>query len=175
MFEFESKGNMKDLIQLEKDLLLYLGFDEPVELDYNDTCNYYGGVDILEDEHETKMWNEYGSVISLQKFPFRSDPFWNMKHIGNGIYNEVDVILYGQETIGAAERSCNVDEMKYLFETVTNGGYSKKLFELFGEERVRKELDDFLSLKMFPRFGGGIGLTRLARAYQMLQEEVVMV
>jgi hypothetical protein len=45
------------------------------------------------------------------------------------------------------------------------------LFELFGEERVEKELKEFLSHKFFPRFGGGIGMTRLARAYQLLQEE----
>ena len=60
--------------------------------------------------------------------------------------------------------------MKRMFETISEGGYADKLFELFGEERVRKELDEFLEFDFFPRFGGGIGLTRLARAYEMLQE-----
>ena len=46
-----------------------------------------------------------------------------------------------------------------------------QLFELFGKERVEKELEEFLSHKFFKRFGGGIGLTRLARAYQMMKDE----
>jgi hypothetical protein len=46
------------------------------------------------------------------------------------------------------------------------------LFELFGKERVEKELEEFLSFDFFPRFGGGIGMTRLARAYQLMMEEV---
>lgn len=61
--------------------------------------------------------------------------------------------------------------MRELFYTISDGGYSAKLFELFGKERVEKELDEFLSFNFFKRYGGGIGLTRLARAYQMLKEE----
>jgi hypothetical protein len=45
------------------------------------------------------------------------------------------------------------------------------LFELFGKERVEKELDEFLSLNFFPRFGGGIGMTRMARAYELMKQE----
>jgi hypothetical protein len=36
---------------------------------------------------------------------------------------------------------------------------------------VEKELEEFLSHNFFPRFGGGIGMTRLARAYELLQQE----
>ena len=61
--------------------------------------------------------------------------------------------------------------MREMFYTIENGGYSNKLFELFGKERVEKELEEFLSHKFFKRFGGGIGLTRLARAYQMMKDE----
>ena len=176
MFEFESKGEMKDMLKLESELLEWLGFDSPVEVNYNDVCEEYGGVQILEDEHETRMWKEKGSVVSLQNFPLRTNPFWNMRHKENNIFNKVDVILYGQETIGSAERSCNVEEMKHNFYTIENGGYSAKLFELFGKERVEKELEEFLSFNFFPRFGGGIGMTRLARAYElMLEEELVVV
>jgi uncharacterized membrane protein len=32
------------------------------------------------------MWKEKGSVVSLQHFPLRTNPFWNMKHGTNGIY-----------------------------------------------------------------------------------------
>jgi aspartyl/asparaginyl-tRNA synthetase len=169
MFEFESKGTMKDLAKLEKELIEFLGFDEPIEKNYDDLCKEYGGVETLEDEHESRMWREIGNCISLQKFPIRTSPFWNMKHSGNGIFNKIDVILFGQETIGSAERSCDKEYMRNMFETISDGGYAEKMFELFGEERVRKELDDFLSFDFFPRFGGGIGLTRMARAYELMQ------
>lgn len=172
MFEFESKGGMKELLKLESELLDYLGFDKPVEVNYDDVCQEYGGVPILENEHETRMWKEKGSVVSLQNFPYRTNPFWNMKESENKIFNKVDVILYGQETIGSAERSSNVEEMRNNFYTIENGKYSEKLFELFGKERVEKELEEFLSHDFFPRFGGGIGMTRLARAYQLMMEEV---
>lgn len=171
MFEFESKGDMTTLIQLEKDLLEYLGFDTPVEKNYDDLCEEYGGVEILENEHEQRMWNELGSSVSLQHFPLRTHPFWNMKHNDSGIFNKVDVILFGQETIGSAERSCDVEKMREMFYTIENGGYANKLFELFGQERVEKELNDFLSFNFFPRFGGGIGMTRLARAYELMLEQ----
>jgi aspartyl/asparaginyl-tRNA synthetase len=171
MFEFESKGTMKDLLKLEEELLDYLGFDEPVNTTYEGVCAEYGGVSILEDEHEQRMWKEKGSVVSLQHFPLRTNPFWNMQHGTNGIFNKVDVIMYGQETIGSAERSCDVEKMREMFYTIENGGYSNKLFELFGKERVEKELEEFLSFEFFPRYGGGIGMTRLARAYELLKQE----
>ena len=171
MFEFESKGGMKDLLKLEYELLEFLGFDSPVEVNYDDVCQEYGGVEILEDEHESRMWKEKGSVVSLQHFPLRTNPFWNMKHNETNIFNKVDVILYGQETIGSAERSCDVEEMKHNFYTIENGKYAAKLFELFGKERVETELEQFLSYDFFPRFGGGIGLTRMARAWELLTAE----
>jgi len=171
MFEFESKGGMKELLKLESELLAHLGFDSPVEVNYDEVCQEYGGVEILEDEHESRMWKEKGPVVSLQNFPLRTNPFWNMKHNESSIFNKVDVILYGQETIGSAERSCDVEEMKHNFYTIENGKYAAKLFELFGKERVESELELFLSYDFFPRFGGGIGLTRMARAWELLTTE----
>lgn len=167
MFEFESKGTMEDLIKLEADLLEYLGFDKAVEVNYDDVCEEYGNVPILEDEHESRMWKEKGNSVSLQNFPIRTSPFWNMKHNSNMIFNKVDVILFGQETIGSAERSCDKEEMKYMFYNISDGGYAEKLFELFGKERVEKELEEFLEFDFFPRFGAGIGMTRMARAYNL--------
>jgi aspartyl/asparaginyl-tRNA synthetase len=175
MFEFESKGTMEDLVALELELLQYLGFDSPVEVNYEDVCKEYGGVSILENEHETRMWEEKSEVISLQNFPIRTNPFWNMLGQGNGLFNKVDVILFGQETIGSAERSCDVESMREMFYTIENGTYCSKLFELFGKERVEKELEEFLSLDFFPRFGAGIGLTRLARAYELNQKVLEVV
>lgn len=171
MFEFEAKGGMEELKKLEEELLFYLGFGKPVEIIYDEICAEYGGVDILEDEHESRMWRELGSVVSLQEFPIRTSPFYNMFRNDRGTFNKIDVILYGQETIGSAERSSDKKVMKELFYTISDGGYAGKLFELFGKERVEKELEEFLSLDFFARFGGGIGLTRLARAYEMLQAE----
>jgi hypothetical protein len=93
-----------------------------------------------------------------------------MKHNKDNIFNKVDVIMYGQETIGSAERSCVVDKMREMFYAIEDGGYAAKLFELFGKERVEAELEEFLSHDFFPRFGGGIGMTRLGRAYEMMKE-----
>jgi len=169
MFEFESKGTMKDLENLETELLEFLGFNSPKSVDYNTLCLEYD-TDILESNHEELMWRDLGSSISLQNFPLRTNPFWNMKHNDKDIFNKIDVILYGQETIGSAERSCDPEKMREMFYTIENGGYCNKLFDLFGKERVEKELDEFLSMDFFPRYGAGIGLTRMARAYQLMME-----
>ena len=168
MFEFESKGDFGRLINLEKSLLEFLGFDKKTfrTLEYEDACTRYG-VETLEAEHEERIERDYGTAVFLQRFPQRTHPFWNMKHDRDGIYNKVDVLLHGMETIGSAERSTNVDEMREDFITLSDGRYSQLLYGAFGEDRVMAELDDYLSLKMFPRFGGGIGVTRMARAMEL--------
>jgi aspartyl/asparaginyl-tRNA synthetase len=163
MFEFEAKGGIEELKKLEAELLEYLGFPRPTSHLYNDVCKKYGVEDLSADE-ELLMQRDFGNVLSLEYFPQHTHPFWNMKHQENGIFNKVDVILYGMETIGSAERSTNVKEMRECFFTISDGQYAKLLFSAFGEDRVMKELDDYLSLAMFPRFGGGIGVTRIARA-----------
>jgi len=169
MFEFESKGDFNDLRKLNVELVEYLGFDTPKQLDYDTTSERYAAP-ILEDEHEARMWDEVGNSISLETFPIRTSPFWNMKYIGDGKFNKCDIILYGQETFGTAERSCDPEEMKHFFYTIMDGTYADKLFELFGKDRVEAELEEFLSYDFFPRFGGGIGLTRLGRAWEMLKD-----
>ena len=174
MFEFESKGTMLDMLKLEAELLDHLGFDPPVPVKYDEVCEEYGGVPILENEHEQRMWDEKGPVVSLQHFPRRTNPFWNMKNTNGEIFNKVDVILYGQETIGSAERSCDIEKMREMFYTIENGKYSQKLFELFGKDRVEAELEEFFKHDFFPRFGGGIGMTRLGRAYEYLQKDVLV-
>lgn len=169
MFEVESKGTMEDLMKLEQELLEYLGFDSPIMVNYDDLCAEYGGVDILEAEHETRMWDEMGHNVFLKNFPLRTNPFWNMARAEDGTFKKCDVILFGQETIGSAERSCDPDEMRRMFYTIEDGKYAEKLFELFGRERVEKELEEFLTFKFFPRFGWGCGMTRLIRAYELLK------
>ena len=75
--------------------------------------------------------------------------------------NKCDVIIGGMETIGSAERATDVQEMKEQFYTISDGGYAKLLFDLFGKERVEKELIEFLTHPFRKRYGGGIGITRL--------------
>jgi hypothetical protein len=68
------------------------------------------------------------------------------------------------ETIGSAERSTDIEQMRETFHTITNGEYAELLFKLFGKERVEKELEEFFELSFFPRVGGGIGMTRMIAA-----------
>jgi aspartyl/asparaginyl-tRNA synthetase len=161
--EFESHGNVDDMKKLEAELLEFLGFDAPLSVNYEDICKKYE-TDCISAEYETQMERDFGPVISLEKFPFRSHPFFNMKREAGNIFNKIDVLLYGMETIGSAERSTNVEEMRDCFFTISDGQYAQLLFNSFGEERVMKELDEFLSLPMTPRFGGAIGVHRMARA-----------
>lgn len=168
MFEFEAAGTMDDLRNLEADLLKHLGFSEAQLLDYEMMCEYYGTVEIKA-EHELLMQQEFGNVISLEKFPERTQPFWNMKGSRDGRYHKIDVLLHGMETIGSAERETNPEVMRERFFSISGGNYAELLFQHFGEERVLRELDEYLSLDFFPRFGGGIGLTRLERAMELEQ------
>ena len=74
------------------------------------------------------------------------------------------------ETIGSAERSTDVEQMRDTFHTITNGEYSELLFKLFGKERVEAELEKFLEFDFFPRTGGGIGMTRMIAALDGLNK-----
>ena len=87
-----------------------------------------------------------------------------MKQNGDGTAAKIDVIISGQETIGSAERSSDTDEMMTMFHEISDGMYADLLYELFGKQRVDKELDEFLALDFVPRVGGGIGITRLLTA-----------
>lgn len=81
------------------------------------------------------------------------------------------VILSGQETIGSSERETDPDVMRLRFETIMDGKYRDKLYELFGEERTKAELDDYLNFDFFERCGDGIGVSRLMRS--MKQEGLI--
>jgi aspartyl/asparaginyl-tRNA synthetase len=174
MFEFESRGTLDDLMKLENDLLNHLGFtSQRKNLEYEAGARYYN-VESLEAEHETAMQEDFAPIVLLNKFPLRTHPFWNMKQLDENLFAKVDVILHGMETIGSAERSTNPAEMRKNFYHISDGQYAGKLFELFGRERVEKELEAYLQLAMMPRFGAGIGVTRMIRAMKkegILQEQ----
>jgi aspartyl/asparaginyl-tRNA synthetase len=166
MFEFESHGTIVQLKKLELELLQFLGFQEPISVDYTATARKYNTHEI-EHVHETRMEKELGSSLLLERFPEYTHPFWNMKYSGNGLYNKIDVILCGQETIGSAERESNIERMRQRFFSIKDGSYAALLINRFGENRILAELDAYLKLPMIERFGGGIGLTRLERAMSL--------
>ena len=168
MFEFESKGNMNNMIEMEKELLEHIGFEKIngvfPEGNYTDMMTKYSTSE-LEHEHEKMLDEDYGPVFFLKNFPFHTSPFWNMKKNG-AVASKVDVILHGIETIGSAERSCDKDEMRKQFKTISEGEYSKLLYNKFGKERVDDEMEEFLDRDFFPRYGGGIGITRMISAME---------
>jgi len=219
MFEFEAPGKFEDLLKLENDLCLYLGFRKekaswrletakalndpfyksicfmPRQGSYNEKTRYdldfpgamYDRIrvkyecDEIDATCEEKLYEDFGDVFLLTRFPESTSPFWNMKMEGCTPYlpspphkynpltpeklaNKCDVIMGGMETIGSAERGTDVEEMRNQFYTISGGGYADLLFKLFGKERVEAELDEFLSYNFFPRFGGGIGVTRMISA-----------
>ena len=181
MFEFEAPGDFNDLLQMENDLCKFLGFTcDHGRAPYND-LDFPGGmydgvrakycVDELEAKQEEELYQEYGDVFFLTRFPQSTSPFWNMKIDGKSasgeiLANKCDVIMGGMETIGSAERATDVEEMRNQFYTISEGGYADLLFNLFGKERVEAELDEFLAHDFIPRYGGGIGVTRMISAMQ---------
>ena len=164
MFEFEFPGTIEDLKAMEYELVEYLGFKKPTEKTYAEWQNEYNIDGELTAKHEAKMFNDYSTTM-ITDFPEFTSPFWNMSRYEDGVHSKkIDVILGGMETIGSAERSTNVDQMRDTFHTITDGAYSKLLFDLFGKERVEAELEEFLKFDFFPRVGGGIGMTRMIAA-----------
>jgi aspartyl/asparaginyl-tRNA synthetase len=165
LLDFETHGQFDDLVKLECDLLLHLGFDKMHEVDYTKACEKYG-VDEITHEEEERLWHDFGNVVFLKHFP-TEHAFFNMKRENNKA-QKIDVIICGQETIGSAVRENDVETMRKLFQTTSGGDYANELFQMFGRNRVEKELEEFLGLKFIPRIGGGIGITRLIRSMKML-------
>lgn len=169
LFEFEMRGDMEELIKMEQDLLEHLGYsrDKFQRDEYRNIANDFGTKE-LEHEHETKLYTDRSSTYFITDFPEFTDPFWNMKRSrSNDTAKKTDVILSGQETIGSAERETDPEIMRLRFETIMDGKYRDKLYELFGEERTNAELDDYLNFDFFERCGGGIGVTRLMRSMKL--------
>ena len=149
---------------MEYELCEYLGFDEPTEKTYYEWQRHFSYDGELKAEHENKMFDEFGSTM-ITDFPEFTSPFWNMSRYEQGdTSKKIDVILGGMETIGSAERSTDVEQMRDTFHTITEGAYANLLFDLFGKERVEAELEEFLKFDFFPRVGGGIGMTRMIAA-----------
>ena len=147
-----------------------LGFGKITEKTYAEWQDHFqiGKSIEMDATHETKMFERFGSTM-ITDFPEMTSPFWNMsRNEGGATSKKIDVILGGMETIGSAERSSDVDMMRDTFHSITDGAYSKLLFELFGKERVEAELEKFLEFDFFQRVGGGIGITRMIPALQKI-------
>ena len=179
MFEFEAPGTFEDLLSMEGDLLRRLGYPQHAaqsshrgisgypELKYDTICELYSTGE-LDHSHEQRLMDDNGHAAFITNFPEHTDPFWNMARKDDRA-QKVDVILSGIETIGSAARSIDKDQMRKNFLTISDGKYSDKLFAEFGRDRVLNELDEFLDLNFIPRYGGGIGVTRLIRSLNLLR------
>ena len=100
MFEFEMKGGMDELIEMEQELLIHLGYDASkfIKGKYLDVAKEYGTKE-LENDHETKLYEEKTPSFFLTDFPEFTSPFWNMKRNDDPTLetaNKIDVILSGQ-------------------------------------------------------------------------------
>jgi aspartyl/asparaginyl-tRNA synthetase len=178
LFEFELPGNLTNLLKFEAGLLCFLGYDRTkhkiAQYEYKDIATRLKATDISHEE-EQRIMNELGhEVCSITNFPESTEPFWNMKRTKCGLTgeetaNKVDVILSGMETIGSAERETDTDKMRHRFSTISGGEYAKLLYSKFGVRRVRNELEEFLKLPFVPRYGGGIGITRLISSMDRLK------
>ena len=172
MFEFELQGGIDELQAFETELLEYLGYGSSAQFtykSYEDLAHFYDTKELTHQD-ENKMEQDFSPVVFCREFPIYTSPFWNMKQKDEQHAQKIDVIIYGHETIGSAERSTDPKQMHDTFFTISEGKYAQKLFDLFGKDRVEKELHEFLELNFFPRSGGGIGLTRLINAEKRKEE-----
>ncbi len=174
MFEFELKGNMEELVKWEKELCERMWFEGSARISYDAAKEHYQ-VQELEHEHENDMDEDFHPITFLTDFPIYTSPFWNMKKDWDHA-KKVDVIMYGMETIWSAERSCNPEEMRDQFYSISQGWYAQTIIDHFGKERVEKELTEFLSFNFFPRSWGWIWVDRMISAMEkawLFEKEVV--
>jgi hypothetical protein len=191
LFEFTSKGNMSDLIKLEKELLDYLKFpkrfieNSPVYEDFapndlqgverNWAINSIGCSMTYPDGDYTEMANmykvnklsdEHNTRIGKEYGPvfFLKNPPIDKNKFWNSGKGGVNVILEGVQTIVSGERSSDVNEMRERFEKGNDGCYANTLYHHFGKEKVQKELDEYLSKDFFERYYGSISLSEVISA-----------
>lgn len=180
MFEFELKGDYLEMQKMENELLEHLGFGSKGSFpsgSYEDLAKKLNVTEITSKEEMSIYKDGKMPVFFIKDFPEYTSPFWNMKRYDNQTKaKKLDIILSGMETIGSAERSCDKDDMRNRFKTISGGKYAKLLYNLFGQERVDREMDEFLSHNFITRSGGGIGMTRLIRSMELeglIPKEVV--
>lgn len=163
MFEFIVRGDMNQLIDLEAELLEYLGFGEIhkyMHTKYNNLTEKYN-TDKLNNEHSQLICNDFGSIVFLEDYPNNITTFWNTKLSENKLTSKkVNVIIDGLEVIHSAEMSINKEEMRDQFYKMNNRNYSNSLFANYGKERVEQELEEYLNLDFSTRAGGYIDINK---------------
>src|SRR3989344_5605273 len=121
MFEFEMHGSHGALRALERRFVAFLGIAKEVhQIQYEEAAALYG-VSEIEDREENLLWQKYGPAVLLSYFPERTSPFWNMKRRPDGTAEKTDVLLFGVETIGSAERSTDPADMWTRFHSISDG------------------------------------------------------
>ena len=118
-------------------------------------------------ESWSKEYNKVAKVLVDKSLSIKEQlekAYMLTQNIEDGWWNNELVTNISQED---ALRSTSVEDMRNGFATISDGEYAKILYSKFGNERVDKELDVFLSNKFIPRSGGGIGVTRLIRSMKM--------
>lgn len=170
MFDFEMRGHLDDMVQLEKDLLEHFDFDPALfkSATYNDMLEKYG-VHTVDPATETGIGHDISEVTFLDYKPETALPYWGVKRENSDVARTSDVLLFGMGTIGAAERSCDKERMRSRFYEMDSGHYAQRLFDTFGQERVERELGEYLSLEMTPRCTASIGINRFVRALRLLE------
>lgn len=166
MFEWESKGNYQFLLDTIERLVKSIGFNNITHVNYEDVCKEFR-VSIIDDFVEKQLNKYYNAdVVLLKYFPERTNPFWNMDFDQDlHLYKKVDVIINGEECGGGAQRSCDRTLQHSRFFNIEDGKYAQKLFDEFGADRVRRELESYLTLDFVERVGMGWGLSRLVKAF----------
>ena len=117
MFEFEMKGGVEELKQMEMELCEYLGI--PVQQGQIKTYDQWGDLlDTDELDHDDERTIGRGMITN---FPEWTSPFWNMARYEDGVTSKkIDVILDGKETIGSAERRTDKKHMRDSFNTISD-------------------------------------------------------
>ena len=160
MFEFEMKGGIEELQDLEFELCEWLGLPM-ARYDIKKYVHWAEAFKTKELDHDHEKSIGRGMITDFPEF---TSPFWNMARNADDTSKKIDVILGGMETIGSAERSTDKEQMRDTFYTISDGKYAQLIIDKFGKERVEEELEKFLEFDFFPRSGGGIGITRLISA-----------
>lgn len=168
IFDFETSGGIQSMLQIQRELLEYLNFDMEQYKEFTyDNLTLDLGVKHIDAATESLIGQNISPTTVVTNKPDTLNPSWSSKRDGNHVKTS-DVLLFGMETIGASERATQTDLMRERFYTMDDGNWAQTLFDTFGQNRVERELGEFLSLDFFPRSTGSIGLTRMIRALREL-------
>ena len=180
-FEFNGGDNVElaygKLIHLLTNIVVGLGFGEKIRHIKANDLNPNGPIS-SKDEASLCKDGDYSPVF-ITHFREIDEPFYNMEKHDDGVhFRKIDVLLpvmmptgeiVMMEVIGSAVRTNDTQLMRERFDSIMNGAYRDKLYELFEKDRVEMELEEYMQMvrdnSAMIRVGGGIGLQRLEAAW----------